>query len=384
MKNKLRVGVVGMGHRGRELMKISAEFDCVIPAAACDLKPSNWYETQWLSNMPMAEMFPEAEFYESYDEMLDKANLDIVIVETGADIHAEFCVKALYKHINVLTDIPLVANLKEAEMIWKAAQEIDDAIICTGANPNWSRFSVLLKDFYDKGLLGKPYYMDAEYIHPIFPGNEEEVHLYENGNWRTLLSPIRYCTHSLGPLLRIVDEELRWVSCFGTGLQANPEDYDQTAHPDDMQAAQFQTDSGLVIRLLRNGRCRARCGHHNRRVFGTEGFIERMDKPDAPCGRVIRYNSMKELDTSLKEVRGDDTPPAYENNPKATGHHDGVDYAMLDSFYKAVLNGDPAPVNVREGLAMTLPGIYAEESSKRGGEVLRMRYPWDEDWTTEI
>jgi len=24
------------------------------------------------------------------------------------------------------------------------------------------------------------------------------------------------------------------------------------------------------------------------------------------------------------------------------------------------------------------------ESAKRGGEVLRMRYPWDEDWTTEI
>ena len=33
---------------------------------------------------------------------------------------------------------------------------------------------------------------------------------------------------------------------------------------------------------------------------------------------------------------------------------------------------------------MTLPGIYAEESAKRGGKVLKMRYPWDEDWTTEI
>ena len=57
---------------------------------------------------------------------------------------------------------------------------------------------------------------------------------------------------------------------------------------------------------------------------------------------------------------------------------------MLDKFLKAVLNGTPAPISLREGLAMTLPGIYAEESAKRNGEVIRMVYPWDEDWSTEI
>ena len=51
--------------------------------------------------------------------MLDKAGLDVVIVETGADIHAEFCKKALLKNINVLCDIPVVANLKEAELLWE-------------------------------------------------------------------------------------------------------------------------------------------------------------------------------------------------------------------------------------------------------------------------
>ena len=32
-----------------------------------------------------------------------------------------------------------------------------------------------------------------------------------------------------------------------------------------------------------------------------------------------------------------------------------------------------------EGLEMTLPGIYAEESAKRGGEVLKIEYPWDDE-----
>ena len=35
-KDKIRVGVVGLGHRGRHMLKLAAEgVDCVVPAAAC-------------------------------------------------------------------------------------------------------------------------------------------------------------------------------------------------------------------------------------------------------------------------------------------------------------------------------------------------------------
>lgn len=372
-KKKIRVGVVGLGHRGRALLTLSAEFDTVEIAAACDIKPTNWYEKQWLSPAPLADMFPDTVFYESYDEMLDKAGLDAVIVETGADIHAGFCTKALEKDINVLTDIPVVANLSEAEILWKASLN-SKAIISTGANPNYKKYTALLVDFYKKGLLGKPYCMEAEYIHWWLPNSEMSIHLNENGDWRKLLIPIRYCTHSLGPLLTVLEEELRTVSCFGTGKHA------EDSINDDMMCAQYQTDSGVIVRLMRNDRCRADIGQHTYRAFGTEGYIELISRMDKP---VIRYNSMKELDTSLKEISGENMPPEYANNPKATGHG-GMDYAMLDKFFEAVVNGTPAPISLREGLAMTLPGIYAEESAKRGGQVLRMRYPWDDDWTTEI
>ena len=137
---KFRFACVGLGHRGREMTKLASVFDCVEVAACCDIKPSNWYETQWLSDKPLSEMFPDAKFYESYDEMLEKEQLDIVMVETGADIHAAFCIKALEKNINVLTDIPVVASLKEAEDLWKAAEK-STAVISVGANPNAGRFS---------------------------------------------------------------------------------------------------------------------------------------------------------------------------------------------------------------------------------------------------
>jgi len=374
---KLRIGVVGLGHRGRGLIKLSATFDNVEIAAACDIRPHNWFEQQWHCDAALVDMFPEAVFYEDYEKMLDEANLDAVIVETGADIHAEFCIKALEKNVNVLTDIPNVANLKEAEDLWNASQK-SKAQIYTGANPNYQKFAYLLKDFYRKGLLGKPYCMEAEYIHWFMPKSEEGVHLHENGGWRRLLTPIRYCTHSLGPLLAILDEELRTVSCFGTGQHADPSEYE--ADIDDMMCAQFQTESGVVVRLMRNKRCRAKIGHHSYRVFGTEGYMERIDRNSKP---VIRYNSTKELDTALKEIGGEFMPPAYANNPKATGHG-GMDYAMLDQFFMTIAEGKGEPVTLKQGLAMTLPGIYAQESAKRGGEVIVMHYPWEKEWSTEI
>lgn len=374
---KIKFGVVGLGHRGREMAKLAALFEGVEFKAACDIIPTNWYETQWLSNAPFSEMFPKTEFYENYDEMLDKAGLDVVIVETGADIHAEFCIKALKKNIHVLSDIPNVASLQEAEDLWKASLE-SKAIISTGANPNYQKFTYLLKEFFRKGLLGKPYCMEAEYIHWSLPNTEFTKHLNENGDWRKLLIPIRYCTHSLGPLLTILEEELRYVSCFGTG--SHGEDATEEHKKDDMMCAQFKTESGVVVRLMRNGRCRADIGHHNYRVFGTQGYMERNERMGKSF---IRYNSFNELDTSLKEIDGEFMPPEYKNNPDAKGHG-GMDYAILDYFFKALRNGTGAPISLKEGLAMTLPGIYAEESAKRNGEVLYMRYPWDADWTTKI
>lgn len=97
-----------------------------------------------------------------------------------------------------------------------------------------------------------------------------------------------------------------------------------------MMCAQFQTESGVVIRLMRNGkRCRAKIGLHNYRVFGTEGYMERIDRFGKP---VIRYNSTKELDKELKEISGEFMPPAYAHIEAALEGHGGIDYAMLDHF----------------------------------------------------
>jgi hypothetical protein len=53
-------------------------------------------------------------------------------------------------------------------------------------------------------------------------------------------------------------------------------------------------------------------------------------------------------------------------------------------MFKAFLAKQPMPISLREGLRMTLPGIYAAESAIRKGEKLTMHYPGEEEFAADI
>lgn len=375
---KIKVAIVGLGHRGRYIAKmVKGSFDFVDMVAACDIDPALWYETQWQQTQPMKDSLPDTKFYEDYSQMIAENQLDFVLVETGADVHADFCIKALDRGINVFSDIPSVANLTEAKLLWEAEQN-STAALMTGANPNEWGFVNALVDLYQKGLLGKPYYMEAEYIHCIF-NPEMSKQLSVHSPWRKALPPIRYCTHSLGPLLRIMEEDLRYAICLGTGQHINPDSL-----KDDMMAALLQTESGVMIRLLRAGAGKARIGLHSYRVFGTKGYFERVaERGDTPA--VCRFNTSEIYGCAHKvtELPIDTMPTEYINNPKAGGHG-GADYALFDHMFAAFMEKKPMPISLRDGLRMTLPGIYAAESAKRKGERLTIHYPWEAEFDADI
>ena len=374
---KFRIGIVGLGHRGRYIVKlVKHSFECAEVVAACDIDPELWEKKQWQQTLPMKEQLPGVRFFENYDRMLEESELDLVLVETGADVHADFCIKALERNINVFSDIPSVATLAEAKRLWEAEQR-SSARLMTGANPNEWGFVNAMVDLYNKGLLGEPYYMEAEYIHSTRnpgPANPLIVH----SPWRKKLQPIRYCTHSLGPLLRITKEPLRYVICIGTGVHINPD-----AVKDDMQTALFQTESGVTIRLLRNGACRAFIGLHSYRVFGTKGYFERIDsRGNTPPAVRFRSDELYGADT-ITELPHLLMPNEYIENPNAGGHG-GADYALFDHMFKAMTAGEDMPITLRDGLIMTLPGIYAVNSLKQGGAKVTIHYPWEPEFDADI
>lgn len=358
MFKKINVGLVGFGRRGMSMFGLAVNgFDCVVPTAICEVQKDSLEVAR--------KTYPAVATYDDYAKMLDNVKLDAILIETPADNHASFCAQALNRGINVFSDIPSVDSLEEAAMLWQAEQN-SSALFMTGANPNFWAFVEAMVDLYKKGLLGKPAYLEAEYIHDI-------RNLFEKTPWRQIYPPIKYCTHSLGPLLRIIEEDLKYVSCVSTDSHINSFPGQQ-----DLMTAHYQTESKVVVRQTCSFVNNAHIGNHSYRVFGTEGYFERnggrgdLIKPTTMFSSNNMYGAQK-----LTELPVDTMRSEYSNNAKAAGHG-GADYAMFDAFFTALLNSVPSPLNLREGLRMTIPGIYANESAKQNGAVLEIKYPWEE------
>lgn len=357
---KIKLAMTGYGHRGKHMFSLAGTFQSVIPVAVCEKKPELLKAAK--------NDNPNISAYENFDEMLEKEKPDMLLVETPANRHAEFCIKGLKKNIHVMSDIPCVDNAAEADEFWRIEQA-SKAIFMTGANPNMWAFTDTALDLKQKGLLGEPYYMEAEYIHDV-------RNLFEETPWRKTYEGIKYCTHSLGPLLKLIKEDLEYVSCFDTGSHVTKED---GRH--DAMVAIFKTKSNIVLRLLVSFINNRPGSFHSYKIYGTKGYFERTPSyPDFTetekkqktyfsSTELYGCKNLTELPVALKR-------PEHIDNKNASGHG-GADYALLESFIKAIEKNLPSPISLKEGLRMTLPGIYAAESAKNGGKLTKIKYPWE-------
>lgn len=369
--NAIKLGVVGYGFRegkdtsgrGGTLFRQSVEnLDGILPTAVCDITPA--------AREHAARKFPGIAVFEDYGEMLTHSGIDALIVSTPATCHAEFSARALRAGIHVLSEIPTVFAIEEANDLWQAHVN-SRAIYMTGSNTNFRGYIDAAVDLKARGILGKPIYAESEYVHDLRS-------LFEDTPWRRTYEPIRYCTHSLGPLLRLIDEDLEWVSCFDTGSHLRG-----AVDEHDFMSALFRTRSNVTVRFLASFINEAGFHFWNYRVFTDKGIFERTMPQWTSTGlvpaegpRTLFYSRELPLSKNRVELPVGDMPPEFEDNARAKGHG-GIDYAMMTSFFKAIREGGPSPVSLRDGLRMTLPGLYAVESARNGGALTRIRYPWN-------
>lgn len=352
--NEIRLGLIGCGFRGTGLMKMARSINGLIPAAVCDENAETLEKAK--------ETFPGLEYFGNPEEMISSGRVDAVLIETPPAAHSRQAIAALQSNVHVLSDVPAIHSLDETGPLWEAAQK-SRAIYMFGATANYFGFVETCRDLLAKGLLGKPFYLEADYVHDIREFAKATA-------WRIGYEPIRYCTHSLGPLLSWLGKRLDTVVCFDSGGHVDP----AFANAHDAMVAIYQTDSGEIVKLLTSFTNSNPHGLHRYLCHGTRGAFE--------CKWPLTGDEPKIL-FSTQEIYGLDKPveitvasqrPELGSLENASGHG-SLDYAMFTDFVKAV-GGGPCSLGLKEGLEMTLPGIFALESAKAGGRVVRIEYPW--------
>jgi predicted dehydrogenase len=351
---EIRLGVIGYGIRSNVLIGACSVFDNIRITALADTSAA-------ARDKALADH--GAEVFESYIEMLDSGKVNAVLVETPPATHAECVIEALNRGIHVLCDVPACHDISEVQPLWDAAQK-SKAVYSFEASTNFWGFVDACVDLKANGMLGDPFYLEAEYVADL--GDYPKL-----TPWRKGYEPIRYCTHSLGPIMKWIDEDLSEVSCFDTGSHVHN---DPVEH--DAMVAIFKTKKDVVVKFLASFINNCPSAYHRYVCFGTKGYFEKMQPlPDGTAPAIFSTKAVYGL-------HGMVPLPVAESRPEladmaGVGEHGGVDYVMIKDFVDAIA-GKKAPfVGMREALRMTVPGLYALASANAGGALTKIRYPWD-------
>ncbi len=352
----VKLGVVGLG-RGRWVVaEIVAEKEVQL-TAICDHNPQKLEEAKkHFEELGVKDL----ECFDNYDDIL-KSDIDAIFIATDAICHVPYVIKALNAGKHVISEIPTVNSLEEAKELRKAVKSHPELKYMAAENCCYWAFIQAWKTMHDEGKFGEISYAESEYIHSE-DYREIKAEDYPPTHWRSFNPAIKYLTHNLGPLLYIMGDRVTSVSCMVPDVKYNP--YRKTVNNG---VALFKTAKGAVIRILI---CfDAFVGFdHNFAMIGTRGSIE-TDKIK-PLDDAHSFARFADIPGTLHEKV--EIPVSLSFPGEYNGGHGGADRKMMMAFINCILEDTDPPIDVDLGIRMSLPGIYANESSLQGGALVEI------------
>jgi predicted dehydrogenase len=302
---------------------------------------------------------PEAGMYTDYDQFVN-ADIDIVVVGTPIQLHAEQAMKAMEAGKHVLSEVTMAYKLEDCQRIIDTVKRTQK-IYMMAENQTYQHFMRQWIDWIQNGRIGKVFYAETEYVHNIqhLLVNEKSGEAY----WRITRPPIYYCSHSLGPVLLAMQDRIVSTTCVSAGYSVMPPLGEGCLN---MEVALFKTEKGSVIKVLRSQVAQREPGFHYYSFYGDKGTLETgregwADQEDAH-GKVFITGEHKETE-NFQALIFDPNAPAEA----LKGGHGTSEYFMVRDFIDGVLAGKQPVQDAVWGANITAPGIVAHESAKQGG-----------------
>jgi predicted dehydrogenase len=163
---RLRVGVVGAGYWGPNVIRTFASLpDCEV-AYVCDQRPGR---LQYI-----AERFPDLRLTQSYDDLLADRALDAVAVVTPVSTHRALAEAALRAGKHVLVEKPLAHSSADAQAMVQAAERAG-RVLATGHIFVYHPAIVRLRQAVEDGELGALCYAESGRVNLGPPASEVDV-----------------------------------------------------------------------------------------------------------------------------------------------------------------------------------------------------------------
>ena len=340
---KYKVGMVGVG-RGTAYGRIFTNHPETEVVALCDMNQESLEKNGKDFNLADNCLF------ENYEDFIN-ADLDIVVLGTPIPFHAEQTIKGLEAGKHVLCEVTASNTIESCQKMVEAVRKAKTKFMMA-ENCNYMHFVMEWDKYIKAGKIGTPFYAEAEYVH--------EIRHLVNGKWRANRAPLHYCSHSLGPVLKWMDDYV--VRCTASGNHHSLEP--ATDGNIDIQVALFETAKGATIKLLRSSvalRHPALCSYN---IIGTKGFLE--SSRTGYDGAGLRYfedHDNKEQGAKIGIHTTDIDAPAEAT----AGGHGSSEFYLVRDFLQSIDNDTTPPIDIVRAMDMTVPGLIAHEAAMKGG-----------------
>jgi len=259
-QQKVKVGIVGMGTPsrggGKQFIDIFQQTKRAEVIAVCDIIEERAKQVAKEKNIPY--------WFSDYEKMLKLKELDLVIVRTDDKNHAPISLAALDYGKDVLVEKPMAVKMEELEAMIKKVEETK-RILMVNYILRYNPIYQLVKRQVDKGMLGKIFYIQREYLHNL---NKEGI---LTGTWRAkedeFHTPI--CgggCHAIDTFRWILEDEAEEVFAYGSKMAYSKKDY---PFPDSIVAL-IKFKKGTIGKIHASFGCILKY-YADLQVMGTEG-----------------------------------------------------------------------------------------------------------------
>ncbi len=362
---KIRIGVVGGGF-GRSFYWHEHP-NCIVQAVS-DLIPARREALQQTYGCDKA--------YPSLEKLILDRDVEAVAVFTGAPDHVRHAVACLHAGKHVISAVPACTTLEDAELLAETVRKT--GLTYMMAETSWYHQSVIsARKWFAEGKFGEIFYTEAEYHHP---GLESLWFAGGKPTWRHGYPPMLYPTHCTAYLVGVTGERMTQVSCTGWGDDSKFLKGNAYRNPFWNETAFFLTDKGHSFRvgIYWNGPvggCErgqwfgSRMSFYDPHPNGTGHIIRRpSEQTETDDGGFVRKLAKFEKHRQKQWWRTTMLPKPLRHPSGHGGSHTFLTHEFVD----ALLHGRAPAVDVRQALAMTVPGIVAHQSALAGGKQMKI------------
>ena len=159
--DKIRLGVIGCGRRGRNnLRSVLRLADDIEVVALSEVFKPNLEET--------LKMVPDAKIYPDFRDLIADEDIDAVLIATPDHWHAYMSVEACKAGKDVYVEKPISVTVHEGQMMVKAARKYD-RVVQVGTQQRSGKHFAEAKDIVQSGRLGTISFVRTWNYSNLFP-----------------------------------------------------------------------------------------------------------------------------------------------------------------------------------------------------------------------